>query len=33
MHRAFDTGQRVEHLRVELALVADRADQRALGPA
>jgi hypothetical protein len=33
VHRAFDSGQRVEHLRIKLALVADRADERALGPA
>src|SRR4029079_5371307 len=30
MHRTLDAGQRVEHLGVELALVADRADQRPL---
>ena len=33
VHRALDTGQRIEHLRVELALVTHRADQRALGSA
>ena len=33
VHRALDAGQRVEHLRVEFALVADGADQRALGAA
>jgi hypothetical protein len=33
VHRFLDARHRVEHLRIELALVADRADQRALGPA
>ena len=33
VHRALDAGQRIEHLGFELALVADRADQRPLGAA
>jgi len=33
VHRLFDTRHRVEHFRLERALVTDRADQRALGPA
>src|SRR5207237_2978525 len=30
VHRLFDARERVEHFRIELALVADRANQRAL---
>jgi hypothetical protein len=33
VHRFLDALHRLEHLGIELALVADRADQRALGSA